>query len=59
MGIKHSKVMGIQICKNEEPCHFPSGDDKEITEKNHRQIYGDGDSSLLKWKAPPFLKGRL
>ena len=51
--------MGIQICKNEEPCHFRNGDDKEIAKKIHWQNYGDGDSSLLKWKAPLFFKGRL
>ena len=69
----HPWVKGHQVCSNEGPCPFPSGDYYEIAKniltnfknlllQNHWANFNQSwhkafDSSLFKWRAPNFPRG--
>ena len=73
IGTKHSCMKGIQVGSKEEPQLFKgemiikewkynNKTFKNLLQNHqtwHKAFFGEEDSSLLKWKANPFSKGRL
>jgi hypothetical protein len=74
LGTNHPLIKGIQVCSNKWPGLLQRGDNHKngvgsfqnflqnhkanFNQTWHKSSLGEGDISLLKWRRPPFPKGR-